>query len=1203
MKYTSWRTIYCIIYFLLAYSFCENKSLIDDVTRRGDLDLVILLDIGNDKIGNTNNLGSLSSNTKRFKGILNNIVELSSKLLSEDTNRNVKISFITYDSLYVQTKGILTNNARNGVLGNREDASVQNESAPKELAQEDGTLSTNASITSKEPTIKLEQFIKAVLKTKIDETNDSIVESNHLKALNYVGLKHYYNSNENTTKLIIMFINTDGNTFDEETDLDIINNLFDKKNITLNIVTKIQYLSYCHYINSLGPNTNELLRCIIKNSYYNKHMLSNSLVKIYKDIPVDAVCSDWDDWSACTTTCDVGVTYRRRTTITNIKNPINGLYKRKGKNCSQKKNYIINECFYKSCDNSLDVCDQEMDISLLVDDSSIIYSQSIWLKYFITPIRKMVSQFNMNNNLINISISSFSNKVYNWFDFTSPLASNRNKLLSFLTSWRYNLGGPTKDIIGALNFINNNNILNSNINRQNVKKVLIIINTGDIHDNNYNEIIQKISNNYNLDIYSICLKNKNTQNCSALSIDSNYILGNQKKKFFYSFEDMGGFNENLSLIQKNICSNSSHIKDPIHKEEDELETVQDPVVEEDELETAQDPVVEEDELEAVQDPVVEEDELETAQDPVVESDELETVQDQVVEEDELETAPDPVVEKDELETAQDPVVEEDELEAVQDQAVESDELETAPDTVVKKDKLKTAPDTIKWKAKPRHTPFKRNRMNKRLIKNKVILKSVNNLDKIGKDDDIGDDSLGSPLKKYKSDSFINSAGKNDNKKKPMHSFIKKLLKIFHRQKKRYSIKKINLKDKNKLDTFIQNLQHDLNNNNDESSPKMFEQIEGDFNNLLADILHKSINNPNTDLNEEGEESTSSTYNINDQPSLNDEIESSYSNLFDSIDTEPYWKSEINLKNYFHSTDNDDLDKVKKSENLVLPPLANPINNSTGNDANAGRNSEISDEDKEKPVTSDILESEECEQKDNINILPCPQKLVFGAKKNPKYISKYDIIKKFRSNGNMKIDSISFDLDKGTQVEQAENDENYENDENDGGGKNAEDKPVIGYEQNNPKEGNTNYEQKMDEKIESLEDIVKTNNNFIENEKQERILYELTSKGEDWKDKHLEWDIDMNKVWRNNKGIESYIEHDHDDKNNQKTNHGYVYKYAASFFITIVLLLAISAYYTSYKQTQITPISIPEEFIVREPPKTEDYEDQTIAINYNNSAWQ
>ncbi|SCN61063.1 TRAP-like protein, putative [Plasmodium chabaudi adami] len=1140
MKYTSWRTIYCIIYFLLAYSFCENKSLIDNVTRRGDLDLVILLDIGNDKIGNTNNLGSVSNHTKRFKGILNNIVELSNKLLAEDTNRNIKISFITYDSLYVQTKGVITNNARNDVLGNREDPNVQNESEPKELAQDDGTLSTNASITSKEPTIKLEQFIKAVLKTKIDETNDSVVESNHLKALNYVGLKHFDNSNENTTKLIIMFINTDGNTFDEETDLDIINNLFDKKNITLNIVTKIQYLSYCHYINSLGPNTNELLRCIIKNSYYNKHMLSNSLVKIYKDIPVDAVCSDWDDWSACTTTCDVGVTYRRRTTITNIKNPINGLYKRKGKNCSQKKNYIINECFYKSCDNSLDVCDQEMDISLLVDDSSIIYSQSIWLKYFITPIRKMVSQFNMNNNLINISISSFSNKVYNWFDFTSPLASNRNKLLTFLTSWRYNLGGPTKDIIGALNFINNNNILNSNINRQNVKKVLIIINTGDIHDNNYNEIIQKMSDNYNLDIYSICLKNKNTQNCSALSIDSNYILGNQKKKFFYSFEDMGGFNENLSLIQKNICSNSSHIKDPIHKEEEKTSVEEVVRVETDELETAQDPVVEEDELETAQDPVVEEDKLKTVQDPVVE-----------------------------------------------------------------KDKLKTAPDTIKWKAKPRNTPFKRNRMNKRLIKNKVILKSINNLDKIGKDDDIGDmddDSLGSPLKKYKSDSFINSAGKNDNNKKPMHSFIKKLLKIFHRQKKRYSIKKINLKDKNKLDTFIQNLQHDLNNN-DESSPKMFEQIEGDFNNLLADILHKSINNPSTDLNEEGEESTSSTYNINDQPSLNDEIESSYSNLFDNIDTEPYWKSEINLKNYFHSTDNDELDKVKKSENLVLPSLANPINNSTGNDTNAGRNSEISDEDKEKPVTSDILETEECEQKDNINILPCPQKLVFGVKKNPKYISKYDIIKKFRSNGNMKIDSISFDLDKGTQVEQAENDGNDENDENDGGGKNGEDKQVIGYEQNNPKEGNKNYEQKIDEKIENLEDIVKTNNNFIENEKQERILYELTSKVEDWKDKHLEWDIDMNKVWRNNKGIESYIEHDHDDKNNQKTNHGYVYKYAASFFITIVLLLAISAYYASYKQTKITPITIPEEFIVREPPKTEDYEDQTIAINYNNSAWQ
>ncbi|CAD2095001.1 TRAP-like protein, putative [Plasmodium vinckei brucechwatti] len=1161
MKYTNWWTIYCIIYFLLAYSFCENKSLIDKVTTKGDLDLVILLDTGSDKNGNTNNLGSVSSNAKRFRGILNNIVELSSKLLVENKNRNVKISFITYGNLHVQTKGIVTNNASLQIYD---------------------TSSAHASIISKDPATKLEQFIKTVLKTKLDETNENVIESNHLKALNYVGLKHFYNSNENTTKLIIMFINTDGNTFDEETDLDIINNLFDIKKITLNIITKIQYLSYCHYINNLGPNTNELLRCIIKNSYYNNHVLTNTLIKIYKDIPVDAVCSDWDDWTACTTTCDVGVSYRRRTTIENIKNPIKGLYKRKGRNCSQKINYIINECFYKSCDNSLDVCDQEMDISLLVDDSSIIYSQSIWLKYFITPIRKMISQFNMDNNLINISISSFSNQVYNWFDFTSPLASNRNKLLTFLTNWRYNLGGPTKDIIGALNFINNNNVLNSNINRQNAKKVLIIINTGDIHHKNYNEIIKKISDNYNLDIYSICLKNKNEQNCSALSIDSNYILGNQKKKFFYSFEDMGGFSDNLTLIQKNICSNSSYIQDHIYKEMKET-----PIEEEVERE-------ENDNLEIAHDQIVKSDKLEAANDQAVESNKLEAANDQTVDSNKLEAANDQTVDSNKLEAANDQTVDSNKLEAANDQTVDSNKLEAANDQTVESNKLVTAPGPTKLKIKPIHKPFKRNSMNKRLIKNNVILKSVNNLDKIGKDDDIDinyDDSLGTPLKKYKSDSYIANAGKN-NKKQPMHSFVKKLLKILYRQKKKYSIKKISSNDKNKLNSFIKNLKHDLNNNNnDENSPIMFKQIEGDFNNLLAEILRKSINNENTDLNDQGEESTSSTYNKNDQQSLNDEIESSHLNIFDSVDAEPYWESEINLENYFHSTDNDEFNKVKKSINLMLPSLPNPVNNSKAKNVNAGRNPEISNEDKEEPVTSDIIESEENEKKNNINITPCPQKLTFGIKKSPKYISKYDIIKKFKNKGNMKVDSISFDLDKGNEAEKDESD------------KHEEDKQIIDYEQNNPNSISKNYEQTMPEKIVSLEDVVKTNNNFIENGHQERILYELKSKVEDWKTKHLEWDMDMSKVWRNNKGIESYIEHDDNDKNNQKANHHYAYKYAASFFITIVLLLAISAYYTTYKTNKITPATIPEEFIMRQPKKTEDYEDQTIAINYNNSAWQ
>nr|AAS49641.1 TRAP-like protein 1 [Plasmodium berghei] len=1074
MKYTNWWIIYYIIYFLLLNYFCENKSLIDRVTTKGDLDIVLLLDTGNDKNGDKNN-------SERFRGILNNIIELSNKLLVKNENRNVKISFITYGNLYVQTKGIVTNNQHNNEFGDK-GVNIPNELIQSGSIGNTNMFSVHANTVFKNPTLNLEQFIKVVLKTKIDESNDNIIESNHLKALNYVGLKHFYNSNINTTKLIIMFINTDGNKIGEKTDLDIINNLFDKKKITLNIITKIQYLSYCHYINNLGPNTNELLRCIAKNSYYNNHILTNILIKLYKDIPVDAICNDWDDWTACTTTCDIGFSYRQRTMLTNIKNPINGFYKRKGKNCSQKNNFIMNECFYKSCDNSLDICDQEMDISLLVDDSSIVYSQSIWLKYFITPIRKMISQFNISNNLVNISISSFSNQVYNWFDFSSPLSSNRNKLLTFLTNWRYNLGGSTKDIISALNFINNN-VLNSNKNRQNVKKILIIINTGDIHDNNYNEIIKKISHNYNLDIYSICLKNKNLQNCSALSIDSNYILGNNKKKFFYSFEEMGGFNDNINLIQKNICFNSSYNQNDISKKK---------------------------------------------------------------------------------------------------------EIPLEENKVKKVDKMnENKHDSIKSK----YIPFKENIINKKL-KNNVILKSVNNLDEIN-----NDDQLDIPLKKYKSDSFISNAGKNDNNKNPIHSVIKRLLNILCRQKKKYSIQKINSKDKNKLTSFIKNLKHYLSNNNDnESNPNMFEKVESDFNNLLVELFHKSPNSTNNDLNDKIESCSGSTHNINYQPTLNDDSISSYSHLFDNIDTDPYWNSEINLQSKSHLIDNDELDKMNKSENLIVPSISNPINNFTDN--NIHINPEFPDDPKKEPVNSEILESGESEDIDK-NILPSPKKSKYGIKKNKKNISKYDIINKFRNKEIMKIDFVSLDLNKDNEIEKLEKNN-----------KNVDDKKDIDYKPNISNSTNTNYEQKIPEKIISLEDIAKMNNQFIENENRiienkEISLSELKNKDDDWKTKHLEWEIDMSTVHRNNKGIESYIDHNNNNGDDQKKHYHYVYKYAASFFVATFLLLGASAFYAIHKNKQIIPTSvIPEEFMISESQKTENYKDQNIVIDYNdNSPWK
>ncbi|SBT77754.1 TRAP-like protein, putative [Plasmodium ovale] len=467
--------------FLLICSVYANKSLIKKVTNRGDIDLVLLYDVG------------LKDNKERYhKEALGNIVQLGKNLLIEDKN-NVSLTFITYDNIGVETRAKVSNNR--------------------------SVISPSDIISSNYDKNPFQYFKNAVLSTELKKQYDR--DSLHLKGLNYVGLNHFLNSDDkkNVTKMVIMFINTDGIIpLNDKTDLNIINYIYDEKNITLNIITQVQYMSYCLYIHSIGPNTNELLRCVPKNSYYNKSILSYTLIKFYDDISTNAICSEWTEWSKCSVTCNMGYHFTRRESLDNITNTIEGLYKRKGKNCLEQRSLVIQECYNTSCDHSLDVCDIELDVSILIGDSSNM-SQEFWLKYVIQPIRKLIVHFNLSENLVNISLTSFSNKTYSWFDFTNSFSKNRDELLIFLEYWRYNLGGNGKHINNSLRYLYTN-VMASNVTRPNAKKVVLIFTAGEVEDNAVEgvpETIAQIKHKYNANVYSICINNTNDSNCRKLS--------------------------------------------------------------------------------------------------------------------------------------------------------------------------------------------------------------------------------------------------------------------------------------------------------------------------------------------------------------------------------------------------------------------------------------------------------------------------------------------------------------------------------------------------------------------------------------------------------------------------------------------------------------------------------------------------------------
>ncbi|GAW81858.1 hypothetical protein, conserved [Plasmodium gonderi] len=536
--------LHCVLsYILFHFTHVEGKSLVENLTSRGDLDLVLLFDVGFQEGVKKNRLDAL-----------NNVVEVARNLLVENEHK-VSLTYVTYDSMSVRTLAMGKSGKFTGSASSRRDDS----------------------------NVNFENFKETVMKTEMVK---SVRSSEHLKALNYVGLKHFYNADEMSTKMIIMFMNTDGITKRDMTDLNIVHYLLDRKNITLNIITKVNLKSYCHYIHKVGPNTNELLRCVLKNSYYHNLILTYTLKKFYEDIATNAVCSEWSEWSECTVTCNVGYHFCKRNTLNNVENSRDGMYKRKGKNCSEQRSLIIQECFNTSCDHSLDVCDAEVDLSFLIDDSSNM-SQEFWLKYIIQPIRKMISHLNLSKKLVNISITTFSNTTHNWIDFSSNLSRNRDELLIFLEYWRYNLGNTSsKNLKNALKYVHEN-ILNSNSGRPNAHKVLVIFNTGEIQKDylqDIEDVIHKIKMIYSADVYSICLNNSVDDNCQALSgrstsnpnpnntplfspsdsqltTKSSYSTPSgspPKKQFFYSFTNVSNFRDEIMDILKNICFNASN---------------------------------------------------------------------------------------------------------------------------------------------------------------------------------------------------------------------------------------------------------------------------------------------------------------------------------------------------------------------------------------------------------------------------------------------------------------------------------------------------------------------------------------------------------------------------------------------------------------------------------------------------------------------
>ncbi|CAA9989160.1 TRAP-like protein, putative [Plasmodium knowlesi strain H] len=517
-------------FFLFSLIQVESNGLIEKVTSKGDLDLVIVFDVGFKE----------TKEKKRSKA-LENIAELARNLLVGG-ERNVNLTYVTYDSVSVQTAARADNRSAKGnsSSGNR----------------------TNGS---------LERFRRSVMQTEMKQSQQS---SNHLKVLNYVGMKHFYDAEDTSTKMIIMFMNTDGIPARDNRELNLVHYLLDRKNITLNIITKVNFKSYCHYLHKVGPNTNELLRCVLKNSFYHRLILTYTMEKFYDDIATNAKCSDWSDWSECSVSCNMGYHFSKRNTMENIENSLGGKYKRTGKNCTDQRSLVIQECFNTSCDHSLDICDIQFDLSLLIDDSSDI-SQDYWLKYILKPIRNLISHLNMGSNLLNISITTFSQETYNWINFSSNLARNRDELLLFLEYWRFNFGGASNNLSSALNYMNDH-VLNSNEARPNAHKVLVIFNTGDVSNKmamGAKEIVRNIKMKYAADVYSICLKNTRDDNCGAISgasISTDQVgavgITNQEEgtnsnpvntaPFFYSYSNVSEFRDQITEIQKNICKNA-----------------------------------------------------------------------------------------------------------------------------------------------------------------------------------------------------------------------------------------------------------------------------------------------------------------------------------------------------------------------------------------------------------------------------------------------------------------------------------------------------------------------------------------------------------------------------------------------------------------------------------------------------------------------
>ncbi|EDL46454.1 hypothetical protein, conserved [Plasmodium vivax] len=538
-------------FFLFRLTQVESNGLIEKVTSQGDLDLVLLFDAG-----------FKESKEKNRSKALENIVELARNLLVEGARR-VSLTYVTYDSVGVQTRA----RADNGGAKEGSAASEAVTSAATSDATSPAAVNTNGS---------LDRFSKAVMQTKMQQSAQS---SNHLKALNYVGIKHFYDADDTSTKMIIMFMSTEGVPERDETELNMVHYLLDRKNITLNIISKVNLKSYCHYLHRVGPNTNELLRCVLKNSFYHRLILTYSLEKFYEDIATNATCSEWSDWSDCSVSCNMGYHFSKRNTLHNVGNAIGGKYKRTGKNCIDQRSLIIQECFETSCDHSLDVCDIEVDLSLLVDDTSSM-SQAFWLKYILKPIRNLIAHLNLSSKLVNISITTYSQETYTWVNFSSNLARNRDQLLLFLEYWRFNFGGPANNLKSALNYVHRH-VLNANEGRPNAHKVLVIFNVGDVSNNaarGVKEVVRNIKLTYAADVYAICLNNTREGNCQAISGASavthdayeEEVYGegaanqgeatanppDEDAPYFYSYSNVSAFREQLTDIQKNICKNA-----------------------------------------------------------------------------------------------------------------------------------------------------------------------------------------------------------------------------------------------------------------------------------------------------------------------------------------------------------------------------------------------------------------------------------------------------------------------------------------------------------------------------------------------------------------------------------------------------------------------------------------------------------------------